>query len=385
MDRNSALSQLSAPVVGLGVVALCWGAFGALVPDIKARIGASDALFGLLLLIATTGALSAMWLSPRLERRAGSAALPLAAGLLAAAMLLPGLAVTPWAFAAAMVLVCVGSGATDVLANARTAAVEASTGRAWMALVHALYSFAYAAAALVTGLLRQAGWSPGAVLGLMAAVAFLGLLAMRRDGTAARATGDAAPPPAPLPRTLVLAGGTILLVAFMAEQAAEGWSALHLERGLGASAAMGALGPAILGLTMGLGRLLAHWAGHRTRPARLIVAGAVLAAIGACVAAAATAPGAAYLGFAALGLGVSVVVPMTMTAVAARVAPELRTVLIARVSVIGYAGFFMGPPIMGGLAQLYGLPVSFLVLGVALAIVPAALIGLVTRLPRHAL
>jgi hypothetical protein len=46
-----------------------------------------------------------------------------------------------------------------------------------------------------------------------------------------------------------------VLVAFLVENAMEGWSALHIERTLGGGAAEGAFGPAILGLTMGIGRL----------------------------------------------------------------------------------------------------------------------------------
>ena len=53
-------------------------------------------------------------------------------------------------------------------------------------------------------------------------------------------------------RSLVLIG-IVIAIAFMREQAAEGWSALHLERSLNVCAALSAMGPAILGLTMGVG------------------------------------------------------------------------------------------------------------------------------------
>jgi MFS family permease len=67
----------------------------------------------------------------------------------------------------------------------------------------------------------------------------------------------------------------------------------------------------------------------------------------------------AYLGFALLGLGVSVLVPLAYAHVGARVSDASRTTAIARISVIGYAGFFIGPPMMGGISEAAGLAWSF--------------------------
>lgn len=85
-------------------------------------------------------AIGAMWLAPFAQRVAGGKALPLAIILVALGMLAAS----------------VGSGVTDVLINARVAEIEARSGRTLMNLNHAMYSFAYAGAALLAGVLREA-------------------------------------------------------------------------------------------------------------------------------------------------------------------------------------------------------------------------------------
>jgi len=87
----------------------------------------------------------------------------------------------------------------------------------------------------------------------------------------------------------------------------------------------------------------------------------------------------AYAGFAVLGLGASVIVPMAFAFVAARVPAPQRARAISRLSVIGYAGFFLGPPLMGFLSGLFGLGAAFGTVAVILALIPAALVGWMRR------
>ncbi len=86
---------------------------------------------------------------------------------------------------------------------------------------------------------------------------------------------------------------------------------------------------------------------------------AALAAVGIVLAGSASSIFTAYVGFATMGLGVSVLAPMAYSAVGKRVNAEQRTAAITRISVIGYMGFFIGPPLMGGLSEAFSLSVSF--------------------------
>ena len=52
--------------------------------------------------------------------------------------------------------------------NARISEIEEAQGRSLMSLNHAMFSFAYASAALATGLAREAGFGPVAVFSALA-------------------------------------------------------------------------------------------------------------------------------------------------------------------------------------------------------------------------
>jgi len=60
-------------------------------------------------------------------------------------------------------------------------------------------------------------------------------------------------------------------------------------------------------------------------------------------------PVAAYIGFALVGAGLAIIVPILYNA-ATRVPGVSRAAALAAASSIGYVGFLLGPPIVGGIA-----------------------------------
>ena len=369
-----------APAASFMALGLFWGSFAASVPDVKATAGLTDAGLGLALLCATLGAVAAMWLAPVLERRLGARALGVITGIAALGALLPGLAGSPLAFTAAMVAACAGYGLLDVAMNARVSALEADADRSLMNLAHASYSLIYACAAIAAGIARQAGAEPFAIFATVAVLTLVAAIYVTRQPAPAPAedTGETGNESA-LPLPLILTGGAIICLAFLAEQGTEGWSALHLERSHGAGAAAGALGPALLGLTMGIGRLFGQAATRFVREAVLIRAAAILAALGAALAANAPSLALSYVGFTAMGLGLSLIVPTVFAWAGRRIRARDRALMVSRLSVVGYAGFFAGPPLMGFLAQAYGLQVSFSALALLILAIPLVLLPVMRR------
>lgn len=371
LEQIRAARATLASFAALGVL---WGAFTGMAPSTKAMLGLGDAGWGAMFLCSSAGAMLAMRFSPHVGRLLGRAALPVATLAFAAAFLLPGHISAPHAFGAAMVLVGMTAGTLDVLMNARVSAIEAERGVHLMSLNHGAFSLVYAASAALTGPLRAAGYGPGLGLTLAAlAAAALSVLTVERDGAIGdprEAAGTKALPLGPIP----LIAGLVLLIGFVAENATEIWSALHVERTLHGARGMGSYGPALLGLTMGVGRVGGQLLSARL-PERLLLASAALtAAVGAVIAALAPSVPVAYLGFVVLGLGVSVIAPVAFALAGRLVPPAGRTRAIARASMIGYMGFFIGPAALGPLAELFGLRAAFgvvaLVLLLALPLVP---------------
>lgn len=276
------------PFVAMGVL---WGSFAAAVPDQLARLDLTEARMGLLLLFTPIAAVLAMQAAPLAARMLGRLALPLATAAMGLGFVLPGQAGTAVTFALAMLAAGATTGLLDVLMNARVAAIETGRNLHLMNLCHAGYSLGYAAAALATGALRAAGHGPAVVMALAGAVGVLVALgAVERDGRIGGLARPARGAPGRSLGWLPVLGGAVVLIAFLAENAAEAWSALHIERTLGGSPAEGAAGPAMLALTMGLARLAGQGIITRVDPFRLLAGGAVLASAGALLAAGASSP-----------------------------------------------------------------------------------------------
>ena len=356
------------------VMGFCVGAFAAYVPQLKSQAGLSDAEFGLALLIGAAGAVGAMWLAPRVDRLLGHAAMTICALLLATAFLLPGLAQSWAGFAAAMFLASGAGGLLDVVMNARLSGLEARSGRSLMNLNHGLFSLAYALAALVAGLVREAGVPPVWCFAGILLVSGLSALGMRDEVPPAPAEDPQGNASLPLPGAMIVIAGLIVLIAFTAEQATEHWSALHLERAFGANAAEGALGPAILGFTMGIGRLSGQELVRRVAEGRLMQIAAALAASGLILAAFAPVQALAYAGFAILGLGVSTVGPTALAWVGKTIPSRLRAAAISRLVMIGYCGFFVGPPVIGFIAEVFGLRLALALMGAMLLCITVLLV-----------
>ncbi len=378
MSVFNALSISRRPATAFVVVGMFWGCFAAYVPVLKDQLGASDALFGTLLLGSATGLVSAMWLAPRADRILGARGMQVGAAFLALAWLLPGQVTVPLVFAVTMALVGLSSGLLDVVMNARVSELEAKHNRPLMNANHGMFSVAYAVGALIVGVTREAGLPPTPVFAGFGVIALLMLPLMRMDVTfvAAEEGYEGRYPLWP-----IVLCGAIVLVAFMSEATVEAWSALHVERTLGGGAAEGALGPAMLGITMAIGRFSGQAVAERLREVSVVIGASIISASGAVIAALAPTPIVAYLGFGILGLGVSVIGPMGLALVGKLVAPHLRTEAISRTAVIGFSGFFFAPMLMGLMSEAFGLRIAFFgVAGLLLTALPLAL--LVKRQPR---
>jgi MFS family permease len=369
MTAVATLAYARPAIAAFAAMGVLWGTFAAVLPDLKAMLGVDEGQLGLLLFLTPLAAISAMLVAPAFGAALGRVALPLAVALMALGFSLPGQASVIWLFPLAMACAGAATGLTDVLMNARVAAMENARGLHLMNLTHAAYSFGYAGGAVLTGVMRGAGWSPAMVMGTMAGVGLLCALAtLERDG---RIDGLRKPKDGTaLPLGLVpVIGGGIVLIAFMTENAAENWSALHIEKTLGGSPEEGALGPAALALTMGFARLGGQWLTGRVDPFTLLRVGAVIAAIGAMIASQAGAPAMAYVGFIVMGIGASVLAPTAFSLVGQLSDPEARARAVARATLLGYFGYFFGPPLLGLIAGSFGLRMAFVFAACLLAVI----------------
>lgn len=338
-------------------------------PAIQQRLELSPAELGFALFGAPAGLLVTMPMIAVLVARKGSRPVVAAAPLYLGTVVLPALAIDMVSLFVALVLVGAASGALDIAMNAQGIAVEQASGGALFSSLHAAFSFGALAGAAIAvaggGVAALPYLAVNAVVGAVLAAALApGLL------------DDRGNPDEPLfarPDRRLAVLGVIAFCALLAEGAVFDWSGVFLTTQAGTTARLAPLGLAAFSLFMGVGRLSGDHAATRVGSSPTACGGALLATIGLATALVLATPVASVVGFALMGLGLSVVFPLTLRAAAlgsrGAAAPSL-----AAVSTAGYGGLLLGPPLIGTLAEAAGLR-SALGLACVLCAVAAALAG----------
>lgn len=361
-------ARLAVSLLFLGHGALV-GSWAPHIPLLKQSLGLGPAALGWILLAMAGGAVAAMPLAGVAINRFGSATVARAcAAAMAASFVAPPLAGSSAALAAGLFAFGAALGALDVAMNAHGVAVEDRIRRPVMSAFHGWYSVGAAAgAALGGGAVSALG-----VVGHVALAAALGLALFLAAWPRLLGPVDRGLSGAhfgwPTPATLRL--GALCFIALMIEGAALDWAAIRLRERAGASVAVAALGFA----AFSAGMAAARFAGDRLRArfgAVALVRGSALAlAAGMAVAVAAPAPWLAVPALVAAGLGVGNIAPV-LFAGGARAEPDAPGRGVAAVTTMGYSGFLIGPPAIGGLAEVVGLGAA-LGLAAASALVIAA-------------
>jgi Major Facilitator Superfamily len=330
------------------------------IPALSDTVGATPGVLGLALLAPAAGAVVAMPLVGRmLPGRSSRAICRVAVAGLMAALVLPALAHTVPALAGALLVVGVANSSLDLAMNAQGVSIERHLGRPILSSLHAAFSFGGFAGASLGALAAGLGVAPlpqyavaALLFGIPGLMAIGPLLAHDEDD-------DAHAPRlrwAAVPFRLTLLG-VACFFCLMAEGGASDWSAKLIRDQLAGSAALGAIAYAVFSIAMGTGRLAADRLWARWGSAGLLRRGGTVAALGFAVGLAVGTAPAAVAGFAALGLGLSGVVPTLFRAGADQ--PGVSTgPALATVSSLGYLGFLAGPPLIGGVAQLTSLRLS---------------------------
>ncbi len=346
------------------------------IPDAKHALSLNESVLGFALLAMAAGSLLGLPLSGALTARFGSRATTTVAILaVLLATPLPILAPSLPIFTLALALLGVANGGVDVAMNAQAIAIEERLGRPIMSSFHGLFSAGGLAGAAGAALAMSAGVGSRTHLLLTAAGLLLVSIGAVRFLLPA-ATSSAPPNPVfSLPRGPLLGLGLLALCALMAEGAIGDWAAVYLRDHLRTSAELAALGFAAFSFAMTAGRLLGDWAIRRYGAPALLTAGTGAAAILLALGLVAGGRWAMLLGFAAVGLGLANAVPILFSA-AGKLTAVPPSIGIAAVSTAGYCGFLLGPPVIGLVAERFGL-------GTGLGLVVVALATIAIKGHRH--
>lgn len=338
---------------------LCFSTWAARIPTVQQQLGLSDTELGGVLLAVPVGSMASLPLSGWLVARYGSRLLTVLGLFLYAAFLpLLGLATSvPWLLAA-LVLFGLASNMANISINTQAVGVEALYGKSIMASFHGLWSLAGFAGAAIGTFMISHNVAPLPHFLLMAALVIAGVFLSRPFLLPADAPRDADAPIFVLPDKSLLLLGVLAFCSLLCEGTMFDWSGVYFRKVVQADKDLVGVGFAAFMSTMAGGRFIADWFTDRFGRRRTLVLSGILEALGLTLAVLLPSVVPATIGFMLVGLGVSSVVPLVYGA-AGRSTTMSPGVALAAVSTVGFAGFLLGPPIIGLVAGATSLRVSF--------------------------
>lgn len=356
-----------------GVLFASWTPY---IPAIKTALGLSEASLGVALLGAPVGSVGAMLAAGALMPRWGSAAV-MRVTLLGYAVVPVSLGLTDSAISLFAALACWGMfhGSLDVAMNTHAGSIERKYGRSIFASFHAWWSLgAFIGTGLGSASVALGVSLPWHLLGLGMLIA-VGTLPLTRWALPAHAESTTGGHRLARPTPVLIGLGLIVFCGLLCEGAAADWTAVYLRDALSVAGGLAGLGYAAFTGAMFIGRLIGDRLMRRFGPRNAVRAGTTLAGLGLAAGLALNHPSTAIIGFALLGVGLSLVVPSVLSA-STRVPDTPPAPALALTSAFGWVGFLCGPPLIGLLASQLTLPVA-LGLVAALCLVMTVLASIV--------
>ena len=341
-----------------GLLGVVFGVWQVLLADLSRDLALSPGPLGLALSVGFCLSIPALSLGGRLVERWGYRGTIAAAGVLLSLSIACVAAIGEfWQLLLVLPPFYAATGIYDVGINAAAVRFEALTERRVLTYAHAAFSAGGALGALASGAL-VAGGVPFRALYLGVAVligpALVWIWCGNLPTRAAAAPAESADTARLRRNPALLLIAAITVLAFLSEGAMENWSAIYLRSSLALPALLGTSGVATFHLAMTIGRLGTAGALRLLPRLTLLRLAGALGAAGMALSLATTWPPLILCGFLFVGLAFSGVVPVALSLIGI-IAPEHTGRATAAVMTVAYAGFLVGPPFIGGLAEAFGL------------------------------
>jgi MFS family permease len=357
------------------VYSFCMGSMFPRLPDIQTAMGVAEGQLGLALIGSAVGTLVSLTFAGRFieaigYRRVLLGAIPLLSALYALAMWAQG----PLMLFLLLVPVGLTIGCIEIIINIEADRVEHAIGRRIMSRAHAFWSLGFFSAGMVGSFIAQTGLSVQLHLLAMIPVIILAtLVVLGRFEPAPHRTGSSTDetPHFARPTLAIMLLVGVCLSAMLMEGAGIDWSAIYMRDMFAATPFWAGIAVATVAGSQALARFFADGFVDRYNP--VVVARALLAILGAGVLLVFFAPVAwsAYLGFAMIGIGSSALFPLAMSA-AAQQTDRPAAINVAALAQFSFTAFLLGPPLLGYVAEHFGIRWTF---GVG---IPLVVLGLAT-------
>ena len=368
LDLRRARLAVTVAYIGQGV---CFAALVTRIPALQEKFALSDGALGLLVgLVPIIAGVGSVLAGTMVERHGSRPVLRVMGPVVPLSLVAVGFAPHVAVLLVALVALGFGLGAVDAAMNIAGVRVQDDMGRSLVAGFYAAWSLA----GFVGALLASAAAGTTLSLGLFFLLIALVLIPLQV------LVGSRLLPGHPTPQVLssdravihwrpVMLVGIALMCVYIADSGASTFGAPYLRTGLGSTESVAALAFAAYALMTVVGRLIVDRYVDRIGPVPLVRVGGFVAVVAALGIALAPSPAFALAAFALLGLGICPAIPLAFTAAASHDKTS-SGLAVARVNVFNYAGFVIGAPLIGGIAEGASLRWAFAVLVPVLLVVP---------------
>lgn len=364
-----------ATLIAFAINGFSVGNFVSRIPDFKSELSISNGVLGASLLCASIGVLSALRPASRNSAKYGSGPVTkYSAFTLALAVPLVGLLFNlPW-FLFSLFIYGVLSSVHDLSMNAHAAALENKTGKRVMSTFHAMWSIGGLSGGAVGGLIastdisiRTHAFAVGLFIFMIALITRNWFLPSGADQHVFEKHEKRKTPP----KFAVL--GLLGLCAALGEGAAADWGGVLARETFQSTPLMSALPYVFFSFTMVSGRLSGDYLAHKFGVIKLLTWSGLVSGVGLTAGLLIGNTYGVILGWFLLGIGLSTVIPMVISATGTLANEKYSGQVsaaegVALVTGVAYFGFVIGPPMIGFLSNLLTLRWAMLV-PAALAII----------------
>ncbi|MGH7237718.1 MAG: MFS transporter [Candidatus Saccharimonadales bacterium] len=360
---------------------LSFASWASRIATVQQKLGLNDAVLGAVLFALPVGLMLSLPFSGWIITKIGSKKVALGSILVYGVFLIClGLARTTVELVASLMCFGFAGNAVNISINTQAVAAEGMHDKPIMASFHGLWSFA--------------GFAGGGIGWLMIAnrinpfhhfIVILALLVIGAVVASRYLYDDSQSVKIPIGEQLslgerlrlvvpLLTLGSIAFCSMICEGSMFDWSVIYFKKVVVAPVTLQGAGFTAFMLTMAMGRFVADFFAHRFGLKRTLQVSGCFTVTGLLIAVLFPHLYTAMAGFMLVGIGVSSVVPMVYSA-AGKSKTMSPGVALAAVSTVGFAGFFIGPPVIGFIAKIATLRASF----IFVAIMGALVIALSTR------
>lgn len=350
-----------APALVFATLNVIFGTWAIYIPRIKAKLEIDEGQLGLAIFYMALGTITMVLLAPKIINRFGvGKATAYGVLIFLISFIIPFMAGDYLWFCIGMYIVGACSGFTDVTMNALVTEIEKKDKIHIMSANHGFFSLGGFLGAGVGGFFLPKELLPiNHLLVVIGILMVLNIVFVSKYVNVTSAKFEDNPFRLKKFKPLIV----LAIIAFFimaSEGAIVDWSALYLEKVSLAKLSWIGLGYTVFSATMALGRFLGDEISLKFGSRLLILVGLLFGILGfGCILL--VKPIYVITGFGFVGLGLSVIIP-ELFRMAGRTQDIASSISISFISGVGFMGFLVGPVLLGFLAEMSSLKLSFLAL-----------------------